>query len=343
MVKIDNNTDIDLDQIALEHYNELTLPINNNGNYHASQSLIGRIQHQKESDRLKPDLVRVSFWDYFLDNSFANLKRVITSRPEELQNIINEIDIRFGLTYLSLNHSYSSAELTDFGQIVKNVFKYENYRKTDRPAEYFNSYNVKFCPYCNKDEVQNIVEIDNATGDILRRRLYQLDHFYPRSRHPYLSLSLFNLIPGCASCNAILKGEKDFKISTHFNPFDKGLDDYFQFKINTITPKEYTDISISIINTQAFPRNAIDDFRIIDRYNQGSAPELIFEMIKLLKLRTKKVQRNILSQIRGLAGSVEHSNNDLLKSQGVVLEAKLINNKQYGKLKRDICIQMNLI
>lgn len=343
MVKIDDNIDVNLDQLAITHYNELIQPINNNGNYHTSQSLIGRIQRQKEKDRLIPDPVRVNFWDYFLNNNFANLRRVIVSRPAELQIIINEINLQFSTTYLSVSHSYSNAQLTDFGQIVKSVFNYENYRNTERPASYFDSYNINFCPYCNKDEVQNIEEIDNSTGNILRTRLYQLDHFYPRSRYPYLSLSFFNLIPGCANCNATLKGEKDFNINTHFNPFDKRFDDFFHFEINTIIPKEISEIFISITNPHNFPDNAINDFRIVSRYNQGVAPELIFEMINLLKHRTKKVQRSILSQLKGLAGSVEHSNKDLLKSQGVPLEVKFINKKQYGKLKRDVCKQMKLI
>jgi hypothetical protein len=343
MVKIDDNTHIDLDQLAITHYDELILPINNDGTYHARQSLIGRIKARKEVDRLIPDPLRVGFWDYFLNNNYANLRRVISSRPDELQLIINEIDAQFGLGFLSISHSYLNAQLTGFGQIVKSVFNYENYRNTDRPANYFNSYNIKYCTYCNKDEIQNIEEINNATGNILRTRLYQLDHFYPRSRYPYLSLSFFNLIPGCANCNATLKGEKNFNINTHFNPFHKRLNDFYQFEINTIIPKEVSDISISILNPHNHPNNAIEDFRIINTYNQGVVPELLFNMINLFKNRTKKVQRSVLSQLKGLSGSVEHSNNDLLEYQGVPLAASQINSKQFGKLKRDVCIQMQLI
>jgi len=343
MVRIDDNTGEDLDALAQGHYDALIDPINADGSYHSTQSLIGRIQAQRELDNQIPDPSRVQFWDYFLDNNFANLRSVVISRPSGLQNLINEIDLQFGVAFLSINNSYLSASLTEFGVIVKRVFNYENYRNTYLPASYFVSYNINYCTYCNKDEVQNIEKIDQASGFILRDRLYQLDHFYPRSRYPYLSLSFFNLIPGCANCNATLKGERDFKIDTHFNPFDKSFDDFFSFTCSTIIPNEIADISFTISNKQPFPTNTIEDFRILDRYNQGVAPELIFEMINLLKNRSKKVQRSILSQLKGLSGSVEHSNNELLKSQGVPLEAKDINKRHYGKLKRDVAIQLKLI
>lgn len=343
MVKIDDNTNVDLDQLAIVEYNELILPINQDGRYHASQSLIGRIERQKELDRLIPDPIRLIFWDYFLNNNYANLRRVIVSRPDELQIIVDEVNLQFGAVFLSLSHSYSNAQLTDFGQIVKNVFNYENYRNSERPAIYFNSYNINYCTYCNKDEIQNIEEINNATGNLLRTRLYQLDHFYPRSRYPYLSLSFFNLIPGCANCNATLKGERDFNVTTHFNPFHKSFNDHFNFKVSTILPKKLSEISIDFENPYNHPDITLEDFKILHRYNQGIAPELIFEMINLFKHRTRKVQSSILSQLRGLSGSVEHSNNDLLRSQGVPIAPNHINKKQYGKLKRDVCRQMKIL
>ncbi|NDP21842.1 MAG: hypothetical protein GZ091_12295 [Paludibacter sp.] len=341
MVKIDDNTATDLDKLALEHYDNLTTKRKADGTYKKKESLIGRIQNQLIIDILFPE--RVKFWNYFLANNFSNLKRIITSRPDELQVIIAEIENLFVANFLSTNVSYNSANLNDFGNIVKNVINYEWYRKTDKPAIYFSQFNINFCPYCNKDEVQNIQVIDFSSGNVIRTRLYQLDHFYPRSRYPYLSLSFFNLIPGCAMCNATLKGEKDFKITTHFNPFHMRFNEHFKFQLNSIIPNNASEISIIFDNLTAHADNQIFDLHILERYNQGATKDILFDMINLFKHRTVKVQRSVLSQLRGLAGSVELSTIALLNSQGVPLEPEQINKKQLGKIKRDVCLQMEII
>lgn len=341
MVKIDDNTTTDLDELALEHYTNLTNKKKKDGVYKKTESLIGRIENQLILDIPFP--YRVRFWSYFLKNHFRNLERIITSRPDELQTIISEIDSEFGINFLSNNVSYESANLNDFGKIVRDVISYEWYRKTDRPAIYFSKYDINFCTYCNKDEVQNIQKINLVTGHFLFTRLYQLDHFYPRSRYPYLSLSFFNLIPGCAMCNATLKGEKDFKITTHFNPFHKRFNEHFKFQVNSIIPSSASEISITVDNLTAHSDKQIIDFHILDRYNQGATKDILFDLINLFKHRSLKVQRSLLSQFRGLAGSVELSNIALLNSQGVPLEPEQINKKQLGKIKRDVCQQMEII
>ena len=341
MVKIDDNSTANLDVLAKQHYTALTNKKRINGEYKKTESLIGRIQNQLAKDILFPD--RVRFWGYFLENHFRNLERIIISRPDELQTIISEIDLKFGINFLSNNISYNSATLSDFGKVVRDVISYEWYRNTDKPAFYFSKFNIIFCPYCNKDEVQNIEKIDLATGNTLTTRLYQLDHFYPRSRYPYLSLSFFNLIPGCSTCNATLKGEKDFNITTHFNPFHISFNEYFEFYVNSIIPNNPSEIIISYNNLNTHHENQIVDFDILERYNQGATRDIIFNLIKLFKHRSTKVQRSMLNQFKGLAGSIELSNIALLNSQGVPLDPEQINTKHLGKIKRDVCQQMKII
>lgn len=343
MVKIDDNTEENLDALANQHYTYLTNKKKNDGSYKKKESLIGRILNQRSLDNLIPDPERVRFWNYFLDNDFINLKRIIISRPEELQTIISEIDSEFGINFLSNNVSYNSASLNDFGKIVRDVISYEWYRNTDRPAFYFSKFNILFCPYCNKDEIQNIQKIDLVSGNELTTRLYQLDHFYPKSRYPYLSLSFFNLIPGCATCNATLKGEKDFNISTHFNPFHISFNEHFKFRVNSIIPNNSSEISITFNNLTTHDESQIVDFEILHRYNQEATKEILFNLIKIFKYRSHKVQRSIQSQLKGLVGSFVLSNDALLNSQGVPLSPEQINKKHLGKIKRDICQQMEII
>jgi len=53
--------------------------------------------------------------------------------------------------------------------------------------------NVRVCPYCNR---QYTFTLGNEG---IRP---QFDHFFPKSLFPYLSISLYNLIPSCSICNS---------------------------------------------------------------------------------------------------------------------------------------------
>lgn len=55
---------------------------------------------------------------------------------------------------------------------------------------------VEVCPYCNR---QYIDVFDKANDEA--KAIAQLDHYYPKVEYPLYALSLYNLIPSCASCN----------------------------------------------------------------------------------------------------------------------------------------------
>ncbi|AZJ33800.1 hypothetical protein SAMN05444344_0373 [Tenacibaculum mesophilum] len=339
MIKIDNGTGVDLDDLAQDHFNNLSQARKKDGSYHASQSLIGRIQKQFLKDIVYPK--RVLFWEYFLKNDYFNLHRVITGRPDELHEIINEIEKLIGNNLLSKSISYHNANLTSFGAIVKKVFNYETYRGSVNPLKYFEAFEINFCPYCNKEEVMNIEIVDEEGDGEIINKLHQLDHFYPRVRYPYLSLSFFNLIPGCNNCNAVLKKEKDFNIETHFNPFHKSFNDFFVFKIDISFPFNKSEIKTHCMVPHS--DKTLKDLKITERYNQGTAQEEIFEMVKLFKNNSPKIQRTIIEQLKGLCSSVLISKKNLLASQGVPVNVDDINKKRLGKLKRDVCNQIGVI
>ena len=120
MIKIDDNTSVDLDVLAESHYDNLIGSLLAGGeNYHSRSSLIQRIKNRRKIDAAIPNQQRVDFWDYLLLNKFINLKRIIISRPDILKNIISEIELICGVGFFSTDINYNEAELTDFGKIVK--------------------------------------------------------------------------------------------------------------------------------------------------------------------------------------------------------------------------------
>lgn len=99
------------------------------------------------------------------------------------------------------------------------IGQYENIRKDFLPTV-LNSLNLSVCPYCNRQYIFGT--------DINRKVHAQFDHFYSKSKYPYLALSFYNLIPCCPSCNKA-KGEEHIEI----NPYIEGFDNKGKLKIDS--------------------------------------------------------------------------------------------------------------
>ena len=89
---------------------------------------------------------------------------------------------------------------------------------------------IKYCPYCNADMVYTIKCDD-------RDKPYKsaFDHFYPRSRYPFLGLSLYNLIPSCDRCNSKFKHDMYEEVLGTFHPYLNDVDSVVRFVLIGLT------------------------------------------------------------------------------------------------------------
>ena len=76
---------------------------------------------------------------------------------------------------------------------------YDSFIKTELGKTLSQKLNVDVCPYCNRSYTYTVVSKNVRP---------QYDHFFCKSKYPYLAVSLYNLIPSCAVCNQA-KGAKD--------------------------------------------------------------------------------------------------------------------------------------
>ncbi|WP_318472131.1 hypothetical protein [Photobacterium leiognathi] len=76
-----------------------------------------------------------------------------------------------------------------------------NYTEMSRMfgREITSSLNLDVCPYCNNEDIETIRESNGGTRP-------DLDHFYPKSKFPFFSVTLSNLIPSGKRCNQVYKG-----------------------------------------------------------------------------------------------------------------------------------------
>lgn len=70
-------------------------------------------------------------------------------------------------------------------------------------SKLYNSW-ICFCVYCWKDRLTHYKE-----NTWVFKRLYDIEHFLPRSLYPDLSVNLYNWLPVCISCNQRLKKSND--------------------------------------------------------------------------------------------------------------------------------------
>ena len=66
--------------------------------------------------------------------------------------------------------------------------------------------NVKTCPYCNMHYTLYAEEYVTKRA-IHKMAKFQYDHFFDKAEYPMLSMSLYNLVPSCASCCAAIDRE----------------------------------------------------------------------------------------------------------------------------------------
>lgn len=113
---------------------------------------------------------------------------------------------------------------TDFGKAIYKAFHYDGYRK-NKLILLAEKLNVKSCPYCNMHYTLFAEEGTNYKDKLTK---FQFDHFFDKAEYPFLSMSLYNLIPSCGVCN---QGKSTGHLSLKFHPYANSIADQFHFEV----------------------------------------------------------------------------------------------------------------
>lgn len=201
------------DTIKDSYYNDI---INGRNGY---ISPLGRLNAILET-RLLGRLLIFQEWQIvnYLKNNFED---IIKDNILELENRINLFDYNGWSPFI---YNQTNKKLTAFGRKILWAFRYK-YLRSNRIIRLASKMNIKTCLYCNS-QFTLVVKKNNT-----QLANFQYDHYFPKSIYPYLSISLYNLIPSCASCN-LHKASLNQRIARFVHPYHEDFHILTGFSIN---------------------------------------------------------------------------------------------------------------
>ncbi len=181
-------------------------------------------QHVELSNRVKDILL--PDWSNQDPQQTDLLKRLLIGDPHELINFSNTIINQINDLPESERNGNKTIEL---------IFNYDHVFKGNQERSFWlaNIIGRNTCTYCNRQYVLTIQPC-KANGEVKYIARPEFDHWFSKSYYPLLSISLYNLIPSCKTCNSSVKGQHRMELHTHVHPYIKDSDPSSQFEFRAV-------------------------------------------------------------------------------------------------------------
>ena len=278
------------------------------------------------------------------------IKYILGGLPEELlqlnqlffQNVIENFKIEDWEAYNDITKTKNfSQEENRLKNIFDNVYigikKIFNYRDFTTKNEEYDAYllaeklDIPTCPYCNRTYTKTV--IIQKKEKIIRP---EFDHWFPKSEYPLLALSFYNLIPSCHICNSNVKGKTEFKLDTHFHPYNSASNVKATFSYNY---KSCDGYRIKINTKDDFSRDSVEAFQLENIYQAHED-----EVKDLIKIRQAYSDKYIEILNNSLKGRIHLSKEEIYRlAFGVHYEEDKFDRRPLSKLKKDILTELGII
>lgn len=163
--------------------------------------------------------------------------KVIVGGFEEIKELIQKNE------YILAQRNPELADFKQYKDIFEDLYEKQLSGNEKLKKQFFNLFeNMNVCPYCNRNFINPIYKKNSVGGDN-RNQSPDIEHFFPKSIYPFLSLSISNLLPSCAFCNKIKSDVDTFKYNC-LSPYEiKNSDFRFDFTLISERVKEIKLIS----------------------------------------------------------------------------------------------------
>lgn len=163
--------------------------------------------------------------------------KVLVGSFEEIKELIQKNE------YILAQRNSGLVNFKQYKDIFENLYKDQLSVKEKLKKQFFNLFeNINVCPYCNRNFINPIYK-EHSLGRDNKNQSPDIEHFFPKSIYPFLSLSISNLLPSCAFCNKIKSDVDTFKHNC-LSPYEiKNSDFRFDFTLKSERVKEVKLIS----------------------------------------------------------------------------------------------------
>ncbi|MFA0960309.1 hypothetical protein AB9P05_00735 [Roseivirga sp. BDSF3-8] len=266
----------------------------------------------------------VSVLEKLQDDEF--LQCLISCKPEKIGSISR---------YVIGKYPKVTSLYDKINRLLKFIFVTNGYNtlSMEQRWDFIQSLNLHTCPYCNRSYTYSLDESKAVKPDI--------DHFYPKSKYPFLALSFYNLIPSCKSCNSSqIKGVKDPQTENILSPYLINNDSFkFSYRIlsiDALSPLERKD-KIKVIIYPEDDGN-VKAFKLDELYQKHE--DHVLELIIKSQLNYAQEYRKYLQHYEGLSFSDTEIDRMIIGNYTQVDE---LHKRPLSKLYRDIGIELGLI
>ena len=140
------------------------------------------------------------------------VKQLLIAEPENLKKLNDNIKGKIAALPCRRRASDKDIEI---------IFNYSGIFDTSSKSKAYKlalKISAPTCCYCNRQYTFTVVKDGNSNKDDRITRP-AFDHWFPKSKYPLMSISLYNLIPSCTICNSSAKGSQDVNLDEYIHPY----------------------------------------------------------------------------------------------------------------------------
>ncbi len=223
-----------------------------------------------------------------------------------------------------------------FHEWVVEAMRYDAVRDKEF-LPYVNKLGIKSCIYCNAQFAITTVNIEEELSG-----KYELDHFYAKSKYPYLSTSFFNLQPCCSHCNKT-KNDKPSLFNLYTNDYKKL--ELFSFYLEKKSMIKYmlshNEVDLKIVFeciSSELKDNHEELFHISELYEQHK--DVVEEIIWKAKIYNKSYKETLSKSFSNFFPNTNGLNRFIL---GNYDNSNEIHKRPLAKLVQDVARQLEII
>lgn len=300
-----------------------------------------KLQNLKQEFRTQIFIYKSLLCELLESSSTIYLKRIIVGDPYEENKIMQYL----AHNYKNILDSKGDCVFDAKGikksiiyDILKNCFDYDRFSGKNTSMSYSNTWNayelckklnIRVCPYCNRNEIVTVI---SSSGKYICRP--ELDHYMPQSLFPIFSVSFFNLIPCCKSCNSSIKGGEYLDITKYYHPYLDGIEKaMFSYRPLSVEAFEGNPTAVEVIIKSDIGNkyeDTINKFKLKEVYKEYN--KVVADML----CKRQKYSLGTIEEMKKSIGIISETKENIINLLFDVCKTADIIDTPLGKMKRDL-------